>query len=220
MSTQFELASCPVERIAIPRSYLAVGAATAPDATIEELKELTRRAAPYLELPLCMGMVIDGGPEYCHEVFSRPLPNHDACKALVERKDSLFYRFCAAIAAHQDGIVLDRFPASPYNIGTSYARRFQDACVCAFPAQTNGIHAIQTALRVRQSLTHHNMSILNLPWNEQLHARIVIAPSWDEVVRNLPHTWRDDVMASSECLANISVDCKKLCYILGVKPIV
>jgi hypothetical protein len=183
------------------RPYLAIKAGSDRARLVQKLQKL--QAGPGVKTTTAMLAVLDGAPEYSRQCWRAAGKGGSAGRAQAgraEAKDSRFYRFCFSTFSLHGGHVLGQVSPPPHSNGVQPPREFQDGCAVAFEGP---LKALTAALHLRRALAAWNEEESRL-WNELLHARVTVGPSWDAAVACLPLAWRDEIVVHPNSLSQLA----------------
>jgi hypothetical protein len=160
---------------------------------------------------------LDGAPEFSRSMYRRHRANCVDPKVIVESKDGAFLHFCKPICAMfgADLVRMNR----PSHRREADSRSFQDAALAAFwnrDGSTGVCRALSAGLLLLRSLAQHNVEKCR-SWQDELHARIVIAESWDRVLSWKSNTRRDEIAIDASLFRNLDSDLKTVLLATGVR---
>ncbi len=181
-------------RIVELRPYLSLEVEENPD----ELARTLQHSYPLDGKPKeAVGLLalLDGSPEFSLSRFrewakDRRGPPPEEC---VENKDTAFYRLCRQTLAFHKAVFNDQRPGEVDPQRLEDRRRYQDACVVAFPGANGAWKAFAAALHLHRVLATDNESG-SRPWPDRLHARFAIGTCWTAAVRSAALAWRGEIL--------------------------
>lgn len=190
------------------RPYLAIKASESPTATAQRLWQHSH--TPH---SIYCAFLLDGAPEYGQWKVALHLGNCVDPKALIERKSRLFFAHArSAIKAHRGDVL----PLVKETRDGGERHLFQDACVAVFSGDDAYTDSVASSLRLHQLLGEFNDKQVE-SWPEELHARSVLAGTWEDVLRAIPRVKRNETLLAAEAFRHLTRQMQTVLLAGGVR---
>lgn len=203
MWAETNLSACLIPGVLRP--YLALAAGTASNSLSQQLNSICE-LGPHLQAAGFLA-VLDGAPECAQHHSERHLGNGVAWDDINGAKDGTFFEYCRDTLALHRGKIIEGGKLRPCREIVEQDRAFEDGCLGCFQGASAGCDAITAALRLRSFLVSQNYR-QELPWQDQLHPRIVVASTWDMAMRGLLLARRGDIVVEDVLFSPLG-DCAK-----------
>jgi hypothetical protein len=204
---------CRVEGVARP--YLALAASRKCEALAARLAQVCqvgteRRIVAFVA-------ALDGAPEYARfRLAGRHAGAGTPSEDGLERKDGSFFETCRSVLALHRARIVEGGGVCSSREAMTHERTFQDACIGCFKGDASLCAGVVAALHLRRFLDGSNYRQAD-SWQEERHARIVVASSWQMALRELAYAYRDEILIESDAFSSLEGHLKQTWLAAGVR---